>query len=268
MLSLLLLLLGPSACASGQRRRQSTGPGPISGALFGVTKGMSIDVYVAIGESRTFRFDERTFESMSVRFTAPFDTVVSHAEGADTYEAASKLFVGITRIQGTPPQFPAGLVATVSFAEGTDMANVRIDYTNPQETYIEVGEEHDAITCSGEGAAFLVLSGDSETEQDLRLFTTQAEPPRGASLAFSRPIGGLVDVPATFLASSGEVVSAFGAPASYKIGWGVFEEPNLLPTAAIFSTLTFAEPLSLALLAVSNGTAVDGYEYEPLDVQH
>ena len=129
-------------------------------------------VFASVGTSPALEHEGSFFSSASVKFTRAFESVVNHVPDSQMYAASlEKTFVGITKIGATTPRLPTGLLVTATFPAGTDMSTVAIDYTSEQRTNIEVEPDRRAITfSSGNGPAFLVLSGSSETEKELRVF--------------------------------------------------------------------------------------------------
>ena len=239
-------------------------PPPFYGALFMTKAGLDVTVYVMLGTSPAFAYDPAmTWSGFSVKFSSPFSAVQILAsyerEGLQAYDNAAGGFVGFTKIgTGDLPSFASGKVATVSFPAGTDMDSLAIDYTDPQKTYIEVSPAEQVKFSEGQGPAFMVLSGESETDKLLTVFAPESYL-RQVSVGFTSPVAGLVDA-SEYVAATGETVST--DPGGSKIGFAVFGGNFLLPTATAIALLEFSAPMTLEVFDTSStDTIVEGEDY-------
>ena len=143
MLRLLLALAGIVAAPTG--RRLSSTP-RYYGALLGKKVGQTMTVYVAAGTTPAFEYDELDYQSASVAFTVPFASYEVHVPDASQFAGDDNLYVGIAGLTGSDELFRPGKLLPATWADGTDMSTVEIDYTDAQRTIIEIREDEEAIT--------------------------------------------------------------------------------------------------------------------------
>ena len=210
-----------------------------------------MEIFVGIGRSRVFRYDELTFSSMSVRLNLPFESVVNHVEGSEAYVGGSSDFVGVVNVAPTPMRFAAGHVLDLTFPPETDMDAVQIVYGDAK-TYIEVDSDLPKVGARSD-PAYVVLSGGGPSYA-LRVFAGSAAVLQ-VTLPFTDGVtlaDGMVDAAAEYTTGGGVVVNSYKSVVNNMIGWGVVAPPLALPVATVFGTLSFTP-------AVANvSSAVDG----------
>lgn len=243
---------------------------PYYSAIFATKKGETLDVYAAVGRAQVFAHDEVNFRAVSVQFKGPAGLAISATEshvgaaGELSQAGPSQILIKST----TPDRLTPGLLATVTFAKGTDMSHVEVDYTDAEHTFIDVLPGVPPLTHAhgrGHGPAIVVLAGTSETEKAMLVFAP-GDAVRAIGLGFSKPVQGLLSTPSSYTTHGPQVVSVSAFVGRQKIGWGVFGHPFSMPTGTILSKLTFSQPMRLSDIdGASKDTIIESKNFKVLD---
>ena len=114
-------------------------------------------VYVVAGSGPAFQYDERQYTSASIHFTKDFVNYAQHQDIGTFSNTSSSITVDATN------GLYAGKLLTVTWASGTNMTDVHINYTDTKV---------DDITFSN--AAWVVLSGIGN-KRDISVFAAETD---------------------------------------------------------------------------------------------
>ena len=190
-----------------------------------------MDIFVSLGTSQAYQNEAQStyFSSVSVAFTRPISSVQVHVADMSHFIAAIGTYVGFTKISPTPPRFPTGRIATITFAE----AGALIDYTSDQTT-LEVLPSLPAVRFDTHAVVLLTGHG---TSRDVRVYSPDLSKRITAlTLGFSQPLSSYVSAPGTFQTDGGVTVSSYTNVDLRQISFGCFHAPDFtMPTETLIT---------------------------------
>ena len=103
---------------------------PTFGAIVGLKSGLTMQVYAYLGTSRLISASELQWKAVEVGFSNGIvESVV--AEHGLTPQVRHGVAVAVGDLTGSGLTYPSGLAFSVTFAAGTDMQLVDIDFSSP-----------------------------------------------------------------------------------------------------------------------------------------